>query len=52
MDISSITGPDIVPTGFTPEQPRTEQASEQRREEARPQEQPGEERGRNIDTYA
>jgi len=52
MEISSISGPDSVPTGFTAEQPRTEQAVAERRTEEAPRERAPEERGTRIDTYA
>ena len=53
MEISSITGPDYMPTGFSVEQPRSEEAAERRREEVRPaQERPADQQGSVIDTYA
>ena len=51
MEISSITGPDYMPTGFSAEPPRTERTEEQQREEVR-REAPPEEIGTRIDTYA
>jgi hypothetical protein len=53
MEISSISGPDYVPTGFSSEPPRAEQAAEEERaREAPPEPAPPEERGSRIDTYA
>lgn len=51
MEISSITGPDYMPTGFSTEPPRTEKTEEQQREEVRREPSPDEKGGR-IDTYA
>ncbi len=52
MEISSISGPDVVPAGFSREAPRrAEQEAPEERPE--PRERPREEqRGGTIDTYA
>lgn len=52
MEISSISGPDYIPTGFTVEQPRTEEAAERRMEEVKPPQERADGRGAVIDTYA
>ncbi len=52
MEISSITGPDAVPSGFSSERPRTEEAAERERKTEEPRERAPEERGGAVDTYA
>jgi len=53
MEISSISGPDVVPSGFSTVSPRREEAVEQREyTEAVPRETVEGPTGNNIDTYA
>ncbi len=53
MEITNISGPDMVPTGFTAEAPRSEQTREQYEDRSRSgpvSQEPG--KGDTIDTYA
>jgi hypothetical protein len=53
MEIQSISGPDIIPSGMTVERTApTESENDQRRDETVRQPAPEESRGASIDTYA
>jgi len=52
MEISSISGPDVIPQGFSAETRRVERDNPPTEEPARREPGPAEKKGGTIDTYA
>ena len=52
MEISNISGADAVPSGFSSEAPRTEEAVEVENNVNRTEEIPENNKGTTVDTYA